>query len=129
MGQVQNGRLYIRYRSSFMKNKANQSKMLINYILWTALILLYHFGRLFYGVKGAKGHVIDAASIILPRKGWSLAKLTSCVFLPLHDLFVGGPTVTNNGTMQTKIHIANITTRCTLFNSRSSSSSSLQIGR
>ena len=34
MGQVQNGRLYIKYRSSSMKNKANKCKMLINYILY-----------------------------------------------------------------------------------------------
>ena len=34
MGQVQNSRLYIRYSSSSTKNKANECKMLINYILW-----------------------------------------------------------------------------------------------
>ena len=52
----------------------------------------------YYGVKGSKGHVIDAASIILPRKGWSLAKLPSCTFLPLRGSSVGGPTVMNKGT-------------------------------
>ena len=33
MGQVQNGLLYIRYRSSSMKNEAEKCKNLINHIL------------------------------------------------------------------------------------------------
>ena len=32
MGQVQNGLLYIRYRSSSMKNEVEECKKLINYI-------------------------------------------------------------------------------------------------
>ena len=35
----------------------------------------------YYSVKGAKGHMLDDASIILRRKGWSLAMLPSCAFL------------------------------------------------
>ena len=50
------------------------------------LILLWP--PFYYGVKGAKGHVMDAAHIILRTNGWSLAKLTTCTFLALRGLSV-----------------------------------------
>ena len=62
----------------------------------------------YYGVKGAKGHVIDAARIILRRKGWSLAKLPLCAFLPLHSSSVGGPD-SHEQRYQRRIHITNST--------------------
>ena len=42
MGQVQNGCLYKRYKSSSMKNKVNKCKILINYIPWLFFCYIYY---------------------------------------------------------------------------------------
>ena len=88
--------------------------------------------------------MINDASITLRIKGWSMAKLPSCAFLRsstqqvpdpscymyICGLSVGGPTVTNNGTKKnSRLLPPSKSGSDTLFNSRSSSSLSLQIGR